>query len=305
MLDQAKTFVKSLLAAREQKQRSAVMSATRRHVTRSELRSGLEALGIVTGDAVMLHSSLKSIGFVDGGPRTVLDALVEAVGPAGTLVVPTYWLPGGTILATCTLDDYVFDPRKHGSHLGRLPSEFLAFDGIARSIHPTHSVSAIGRDAHYVCDSHHLAPSIFGSGSPWDRCHELNAKIIGLGISMGPVTFYHLIEDRMLDRFPLPVRMAESYSMPCLDWRGERVMVPVVPLDPQYMPRRIDAPGRDDLRAYFRSEFDRHGLLGWGQVGEAASWTIPAQRFRQHLETLVDEGITIYASPEQMAARPV
>ncbi len=305
MLDKAKQLVKALLASRHQQQRAAEMKASRRLVTKAELRRGLESLGIGAGDVVMLHSSLKSIGFVEGGPRTVLEALVEAVGATGTLVVPTYWLPGGTILATCKLDGYVFDPRRHGSHLGRLPSEFLTFDGIARSIHPTHSVSAIGRDAQSIVEDHHRAPSIFGTGSPWDRCHALDAKVVGLGISMGPVTFYHLLEDRLLDRFPLPVRMAESYSMPCLDWDGRRVQVPVVPLDPRFMPQRIDAPGRDDLRDYFKAEFDRHGLLGWGEVGEATSWVIPAQRFYEHLESLAAEGLTIYSTPEQLAARPI
>jgi aminoglycoside N3'-acetyltransferase len=305
MLEQAKTFVKSLLAAREQKRRAEALSASRRHITKSELRSGLESLGIVAGDAVMLHSSLKSIGFVDGGPRAFLEALIEAVGPTGTLVVPTYWLPGGTILATCKLAGYVFDPRRDGSNLGRLPSEFLEFDGIERSIHPTHSVSAIGREARYVTGHHHLAPSIFGTGSPWDRCHEIDAKVVGLGISMGPVTFYHYVEDRMLDDFPLPVRMKEEYRLPCLDWEGRRIAVPVVPLDPRFMPQRIDAPARDDLRAYFMQEFNARGLLSWGQVGEARSWSIPAQAFNAHLERLVDEGITIYATPDQLAARPI
>ena len=305
MLGRTKAFVKSLLAARHQRQRVDELRASRRTIPKSELREGLEGLGIRHGDTVMLHSSLKSLGFVDGGPRTVLEALVEAVGPTGTLVVPTYWLPGGTILATCTLDGYVFDPRRHGSHLGRLPSEFLKFDGIARSIHPTHSVSAIGRHAREVTERHHLAPSIFGTGSPWDRCHALDAKVLGLGISMGPVTFYHLLEDRMLDRFPLPVRLSTTYRMPCLDHDGRTVVVPVTPLDPAFMPQRIDAPGRDDLRDYFRSDFDRQGLLGRGRVGEAPSWVVPAQRFYARLETLMDEGITIYATPEQLAARPV
>lgn len=305
MLDGPKAFVKSVLAARRANRSAAEHQATRRSITPAELRSGIESLGIVAGDIVMLHSSLSSIGFVEGGPRTVLDALVDAVGPSGTLVVPTYWLPGGTILATCRLDDYVFDPRRHGTHLGRLPSTFLERDGIERSIHPTHSVSAIGRDARAIVEDHHRAPSIFGTGSPWDRCHALNAKVLGLGISMGPVTFYHLLEDRLLDRFPLPVRMTETYAMPCLDWSGQRVTVPVVPLDPRFMPQRIDAPGRDDLRDYFRQEFDRHGLLGWGRIGDATSWVIPAQPFLAHLESLVSDGITIYSTAEQLALRPV
>ncbi len=305
MLDQAKAFVKSVLAARREKQRASALADTRRHVTKTELRAGLESMGIVAGDRVMLHSSLKSIGFVEGGPRAFLEALIEAVGPTGTLVVPTYWLPGGTILATCKLDGYVFDPRRDGSNLGRLPAEFLKFDGIARSIHPTHSVSAIGRDARHVVEQHHLAPSIFGPGSPWDRCCELDAKVVGLGISMGPVTFYHLIEDRMGDRFPLPVRMGVEYRLPCVDWQGRRVEVPVVPLDQRFMAQRIDAPGRDDLRAYFRAEFDAHRLLTWGTVGEASSWAIPARTFAGHLETLVGEGITIYSTAEDLARRPL
>ena len=305
MLGRTKAFVKSLLDARHQAKRADELRASRRLITKAELRSGLEGLGIVAGDVVMLHSSLKSIGYVDGGPRTVLAALIEAVGPTGTLVVPTYWLPGGTILATCKLDDYVFDPRKHGSHLGRLPSEFLGIPGIERSIHPTHSVSAIGRDAHHIVESHHLAPSIFGKGSPWDRCHDVGAKVIGLGITMGPVTFYHLIEDRMLDAFPLPVRMDVEYRLPCLDWQGRRVEVPVVPLDPRFMPQRIDAPTRDDLRDYYRDEFDSQGLLSWGTVGEARSWAIPAPRFATHLETLLGQGITWYSTAEQLAARPI
>ena len=305
MLGRTKDYLKALLAAREQRRRAEVVKATRRLVTKAELRRGLEAMGVAHGDTLMLHSSLKSIGFVDGGPRAVLEALVESVGPSGTLVVPTYWLPGGTILATCQLTDYVFDPRRHGSHLGRLPSEFLTFDGVRRSIHPTHSVSAIGRHAGDVVERHHLAPSIFGEGSPWDRCHALDAKVLGLGISMGPVTFYHLLEDRMLDRFPLPVRMVTEYALPCLDWSGRRVTVPVVPLDPTFMPRRIDAPGRDDLRDYFRREFDRHALLRWGDVGDATSWAISAQTFLDHLRTLVDDGITIYSTADELAARPL
>lgn len=304
MIGQAKDIVKSLLETRRRQRRAAELRTTRRLVTKAELRAGLDALGIRDGDVVMLHSSLKSVGYVDGGAHTVLDALVEAVGPAGTLVVPTYWLPGGTILATCRLDGYVFDPRRDGTHLGRLPSEFLTMDGIVRSVHPTHSVSAIGRRADDVVRDHHRAPSIFGAGSPWDRCHALDAKVVGLGISMGPVTFYHLLEDRMRDRFPLPVRMAEEFRLPCIDADGRRVEVPVRPLDPAFMPRRIDAPGRDDLRDWFRREFDANGLTAWADVGEARTWAIPARRFYAHLEALVSEGITIYATPDELAARP-
>lgn len=274
-------------------------------VSKQRIAADLNALGVKSGDVIFLHSSLKSIGYVEGGAETVLHALFEAVSPDGTLIVPTYYMPGGTIIATCQEQDYVFDPRIHGTGLGTLPAAFLKFPGVARSIHPTHSVSAVGRHAKYITAAHHLAPSVFGHGSPWQRCSELNGKVLGLGISMGPVTFYHLLEDTVLDEFPLPVRMAETYRLRCRDWDGNLIEVPITPLDPTYAQRRIDHKPRGDLREYFWREFERAGLLTVGMVGEARSWFIPAPKFYDHLHWLMQQGITIYSTPEELQRRPL
>lgn len=273
------------------------------HVDVASLARDLSALGLRRGDVLFLHSSLKSLGFVDGGPPTLFEALQRVIGPEGTLVVPTYYLPGGTIYKTCQMADYVFDPRVHGSNLGAVPEAFLKLPGVKRSIHPTHSVSAIGAQADYVTAAHHLAPSVFGKGSPWDRVHELNGKVLGLGVSMGPVTFYHLLEDRVGDAFPLPVRMRDEYRMPCKDWSGASIAVPVRPLDPQYIPQRIDAKPSEHVRQYFWQEFQKQGLLHTGKVGASTSWYIEAQPFLAHLEQLMHEGITIYSTAEELARR--
>lgn len=273
------------------------------HVDRESLAADLTALGIARGDSVFLHSSLKSLGFVEGGPNAVLEALLDVLGPDGTLVVPTYYQPGGTIYQTCKLPDYVFDPTVHGTGLGALPSAFLKLPGVCRSLHPTHSVSAIGPKAAYVTDSHHVAPSVFGLDSPWERFLRLDGKVLGLGISMGPVTFYHMLEDLVGDAFPLPVRMKETHPLRCRERSGNIVIVRVVPLDPEFMPRRIDNPARGDLREYFWREFSGAGLLSTGRVGESMSWFIGAQAFYNHLEALMREGITIYATPKELAKR--
>ena len=268
--------------------------------------AGLAKLGIAKGDAVFIHSSLKSLGYVEGGAATVVQALQEAVGPQGTLVLPTYYMPGGSIRGTCEMKDYVFDVRKHGTNMGRLPEAFLASAGISRSVHPTHSVSAWGRHAAYLTEAHHRAPSVFGEGSPWQRFVGLdNAKVLGLGISMGPVTFYHVLEDAMGDAFPVPVWGEETFRLPCIDQAGQRSEVPLRPFDPELAQRRIDHRSREDLRAYFMAEFKRAGLLHSGQVGEAPSWWIPAQGFFDHLQRLAGENLTIYSTPEQLAARPL
>jgi aminoglycoside 3-N-acetyltransferase len=300
-IETLKHTVNVALASVQARLRSRAHKRDARHFTRADLARDFATLGLVAGDTVFVHSSLKSIGYVEGGPRVVFDALRDVVGSQGTVIVPTYYLPGGTIYATCKMPGYEFDPRIHGTNLGALPAAFLTFDGISRSIHPTHSVSAQGKHAVYITRDHHTAPSIFGAGSPWDRCIELNGKVLGIGVTMGPVTFYHVLEDRMGASFPLPVRLQEQCLMPCRDWQGNRVNVPVVPLDPIYMQRRIDNPSRKDLQDYFWSEFDKVGLLKTGKVGAATSWYIPSREFYEHLAAMMRQGLTIYSTPEELA----
>lgn len=303
--DGLKRRVKALLGSVQARQRAAALERSEPHVGQAELLAGLRGLGIEAGDTVFLHSSLKSLGFVEGGPATVIAALREAIGPQGNLLLPTYYLPGGTILATCEMKDYVFDKREHGTNMGALPAAFLATPGVCRSIHPTHSVSALGPLARHLTEAHHRAPSVFGSGSPWQRFAEIpRGKVLGLGITMGPVTFYHLVEDTLGAQFPVPVWLDRTYDMPCIDDDGQPCRVPVRAYDPAISPRRIDQKGRDDLREWFAREFEGAGLKRNGAVGQAASWVIPGPAFLAHLKTLASEGITIYATPPELAARP-
>jgi aminoglycoside N3'-acetyltransferase len=304
MLNPIKRQVKALLEALRRRGSANAMRQNRRHVSRAELAADLARMGIAQGDTLFIHSSLKSLGYIDGGATTVVQALQDAVGPQGTLVIPTYYMPGGSIRATCEMRDYVFDVRKDGTNMGRLPESFLACTGIHRSVHPTHSVSAWGRHAAYLTEAHHRAPSVFGEGSPWQRFVDVDhAKVLGLGISMGPVTFYHVLEDAMGAAFPVPVWQDESYLLPCLDQQGQRWEVPVRPFAASIAQRRIDHPSRSDLRDYFQAEFRRTGLLVEGQVGDAASWWIPARGFFDHLQQLSGENLTIYSTADELAAR--
>jgi len=305
MLRPLKQAAKAMLETLRRQRTASRIKQSERHVTRGELTADLLKLGIAPGDTLFIHSSLKSLGYVEGGAAAVVRAVQDAVGPQGTLLIPTYYMPGGTILGTCELKDYVFDARAHGTHMGRLPEAFLASPGIHRSIHPTHSVSAWGRHARHLTEAHHQAPSVFGVGSPWQRFLEIpNAKVLGLGISMGPVTFYHLLEDAMGDAFPVHVWLDGTYQMPCRDVDGKIWNVPVRPFEAAVTERRIDHPSRADLRDYFRDEFDRAGLRVTGRVGNADSWFISARDFYDHLKALAGDGITIYSTASELAARP-
>ena len=53
-------------------------------VTSQDLEQGFDTVGLETGDIVCVHSSLSSFGHVEGGPTTVITALLDCIGPAGT-----------------------------------------------------------------------------------------------------------------------------------------------------------------------------------------------------------------------------
>ncbi|WP_217619280.1 AAC(3) family N-acetyltransferase, partial [Achromobacter sp. GbtcB20] len=142
MLKPLKNIVKAVLESTRRRRNEQQIRRSSRHVTRAELVRDLAGLGIARGDTLFVHSSLKSLGYVEGGAAAVVGALQDAAGPEGTLLVPTYYLPAGTVKAACEMEGYVFDPNRHGTNMGRLPETFLTQAATHRSVHPTHSVSA-------------------------------------------------------------------------------------------------------------------------------------------------------------------
>jgi len=287
----------------KQIERKKEIKKTAPRIEKTNLIDDLRALGLKRGDIVLFHSSLKSIGYVVGGARTVIEAILEVISPDGTLMIPTY--SSNSMLKTCLNKDYCFDPRETDTVLGKIPSTFLKMPNIHRSIHPTHSVAAIGKYAQYLTEAHHFALSTFGYNSPWERLMKLDGKMMGIGVTLWPVPIYHVLEDMMSDKFPLPVRMKETYMVKCRDWFNKLIEVPVTPLDPKYKKIRIDNENRQDLRTYMWKEYIHAGIVKTGKVGAATGWITSINKFYDHLILLMREGITIYSTPEELKKRPI
>lgn len=303
MLNSLKQQLKRILQRLQRNRAAEKLKQQANHISAEQLQHDLQQLGVQQGDTLFLHSSLKSLGYVVGGPATVIKVLQQLVGEQGNILLPAYYLPGGTIEATCQLTDYQFDPRIHGTHMGRLPETFLQLPGVKRSLHPTHSVAVWGAQADYLTNGHHQAPSVFGEGSPWQRFTALpQAKVLGLGISMGPVTFYHLLEDQLGEAFPLNV-WHQEYCLPCIDQDNQIWQVPVKSYKPELTQQRIDHPSRADLREFFRQSLQQAGLLQQTQVGDSQSWLLPAAGFLTHLQWLAERGITIYTPEAELAQK--
>ena len=102
-------------------------------MNRNELENAFRSLGLGQGDIVFVHSSLSSIGYVEGGADTVVDALLGVLSQEGTLAVPTFTDSDGGVL---------FDPVADRSGMGRISETVRTRPQALRSVHMYHSVAA-------------------------------------------------------------------------------------------------------------------------------------------------------------------
>lgn len=151
-------------------------------VTRAEIRGGLRGIGIETGDEIVVHASLSSLGFVEGGPDAVVDALCDVVGSSGTVLAPTF-----------TAYDEAFDPDDSPSNTGAVTEALRNRSEAVRSDHPTKSVAAIGPDAADLVADHRLSESL-GPESPLHRLVARGGDILLLGVDHTSNSAIHVAE---------------------------------------------------------------------------------------------------------------
>lgn len=187
-------------------------------VTRERIITDLRRLGVSQGLVLLVHSSLSAIGWVNGGPVTVIQALMDVLTPNGTLVMPTHsagysdpalWenppVPEAwheTIRQTMPLFDPQCTPTRQ---MGQIPELFRTWPQVLRSVHPQMSFAAWGKEAHFVTEGHELAYSL-GEKSPLARIYDLGGKVLLLGVGYNRNTSFHLAENRL----PNPSRVTSS-----------------------------------------------------------------------------------------------
>jgi aminoglycoside 3-N-acetyltransferase len=182
-------------------------------LTRGNLAASFAGLGLGAGDVVLLHASLSSLGFVVGGAVAVVQALLDTVGGAGCVAVPTFtagnsdpsrWaLTRGRGVPPARWTEIreslpPFDPQVTASeNMGAVAEAVRTWPGSVRSTHPQTSFAAVGAVAASLMDGHprecHLGP-----GTPLARLAARGAKVLLLGVSYGVCTAFHLGEYQQL-----------------------------------------------------------------------------------------------------------
>lgn len=174
-------------------------------MSRASLARDLKKLGVKPGDVVLVHSAFSKLGWTMGGPQTMVEALIDAVGPDGTVVmtaqtglsdpaewnnppVPKEWVPA--IRRNMPAYDPKLTPVRGQ---GVLPEYFRSWPGVVRSAHPEVSFCAIGKRARSLMSGHTLEADL-GVKSPLGKMVRAGAKILMLGTTYESCTALHLSE---------------------------------------------------------------------------------------------------------------
>ncbi|HRU04834.1 MAG TPA: AAC(3) family N-acetyltransferase [Candidatus Brocadiia bacterium] len=152
-----------------------------RALTRANIRTGLVKLGLKAGDIVVLHSALSSLGRVQGGAKAVVDALLDVIGPQGTLLAPSAG-PGRP-----------YDFRKTPSSLGAITEEIRLRKNAVRSLSPCMPAVAIGPRAREFTAPHHTLECPY-IGSPWHLAAQAGGYVLLLGVDQDRNTTLHVAE---------------------------------------------------------------------------------------------------------------
>ncbi len=246
-------------------------------VTRSDIAQGLAALGIAPADVILVHSSLNSLGEVEGGADAVIDGLLDAVGAEGTVIVPT--LTGSP--EDSPDNPPHFDVRETPCWTGVIPETFRQRWDAVRSLHPTHSVACVGPLAYDLVRGHEQCPTPCGRGTPYYRMAIEGGKIVLLGVDLNSCTTVHTVEELAESPWHL---LPEPVAATIVDENGQKRTVRV----------RLHRWGIERDFTVLEPALRERELIQVGKIGEAEVRVIDAKGLIDTGVELLQENPTLF-----------
>jgi aminoglycoside 3-N-acetyltransferase len=261
----------------EKKQRGKIIS-------KEQLISELRKAGIQPGDTLLVHSSMSKIGYLENGPKTLVDALLETLDTKGNLLMPTS--PNASFQIEYARNNPVFDVLNTPSKLGSVTEYFRKLPNVKRSAHPTEPVAALGPDAQWLTEGHLGELTPYTSHSPFSRIYNKNGKILYLGVTLDNAgTNLHTLEDAV--DFKYPVYADELFPFTIIDQDGKPHEIKTRVHNPEFSKRRRC----DELLPMFEKE----GVAKRVHIGEATAWLFDGKKmFETMISAYNTKGITMY-----------
>lgn len=251
--------------------------------TRSRLVESLAQVGIRSGELLMVHSSLRRIGWIEGGPPSFIHALLEVLGPEGTLVMPTF---------TFNLIGWElppFEKRKTPSRVGVVTEVFWHLPNVKRSAHPTHSVAAVGPLAGEILgEGFDYEP--LGVGSPLDRVRQFGGRILLAGVGQDRNSTVHIAESRAkMPYTKIPFSQGERYDLAhYIPGPNEKNKVLSI----------HETPGSSEGFSVLDHLLSDMGVAKAVEIGSAPSWIMESSSLCEAVEGLLEENPLLFLSSE-------
>ncbi|MCL2514079.1 MAG: AAC(3) family N-acetyltransferase [Oscillospiraceae bacterium] len=236
--------------------------------TKKDLSANLAALNIEPRSTLMVHISYRAVGEVEGRGDTVLDALTEYMRP-GLLVLPSHtWNNVGT-------QNPVMDVLYTPSCVGALPELFRKRPGALRSLHPTHSLAAAGRDAAEFLSGEEHVETPCGKDGVYYKLWERDARILLIGVNFTRNTIIHGFEEWDGAEGTIQPNKTDLYV---INYQGNRLHTP------QYRhcaPLGSETFGKLEVSALHR------GILTIGRFGDADVRMVRAKPLRKMVAEII------------------
>jgi len=195
--------------------------------TRASLREDLVQLGVRRGGTIMLHAAMSKVGPLLNGPDALSHALLDAIGPEGTMMVYTSWDSVHDDLMDddgCVVPEWRehvpgFDPQaSRAVRMNGIIAEFVrTMPGARRSGNPGASIAAVGKLAEWIAADHPQDYG-YGIGSPLAKLVEVGGRVLMVGAPWDTMTLIHHADDLAA----LPDKLVRRYEVPFADAAGTK-----------------------------------------------------------------------------------
>jgi len=249
--------------------------------THQVLLNQLKQLNIDSKGILLVHSSMKSIGPVEGGADTVLDVFSEYMAE-GLLLFPTHtW-------ATVNKQNPYFNVKTSSVCTGILPELFRNRANTIRSWHPTHSVAALGKDAEAFVAGQELFDTPCHRESVWGKLLDYEATILLIGVDQRRNTFIHGIEEWT----NIENRLCDEHEMLyTITPEGDIIASP----QRRHLPTHIS-------ERYWKVEhyLEQHGAIKKFYFGDARSWICHTVKMTQLINDLLAKDRLLFEDNEPL-----
>jgi aminoglycoside 3-N-acetyltransferase len=244
-------------------------------ISKEEIAEDLKRIGIREGDHLCVALSFRSVGRVRGGPDSFIDAILEVIGPTGTLMMNTYTqfcfiteLRAGRLIP-------IFHYESTPSLTGIVPEAFRNRPGAIRSRHPMSSITAFGNQANYLTDGHDETASPY---APYSRLGDIGGKVLYIGLGDRLVSLRHEAQNLAGLMNVVPLEVGIFY----INELGETRL---------FTAKNVFACAKrlPKLVPYLRNM----GLITEGKIGNAASILVPAKETLNAMADLLRENPTL------------